>query len=505
MSRAAAGLSAIFPAPRFIRRRSSRRVKLKYGIPLFTGESVVCTADRWAIRPLLVALKIKSSTVKGLHDRPLKSRRAEIIVGGPQDGPELRALFQRLKAKLPQGKLGQEGYLLSVDSDGLKICAEAPSGVYYAVQTLLQLLRSTSTGATTPAVEIADVPAYPFRGIYMSTCGPENLLNLKKFIRKVLPFHKVNTMVLGLGYHFLFRSHPEIQEDSAFTREQVRMLVDLCRKNNIKLIPLLNCLGHQSWRTARIGALLRAYPEFNETPGKQDLKYCYSWCPSNKRVYAVVYDLLDELIEAFDTDAIHLGMDEVFEFGECPRCRGKTNAELFAKAVNDLYAHVTGRRKVRMMIWGDRLIDGRKTPYNDMNGARNGTHTAMRKIPKDIFLCDWHYHLHESYPSAPRFDRAGFDYVSCSYKKPDAVDAFMAYAAKYGGRHYLGHLDTNWEDTTKMLRCLLSGKTGVLGEADAFRRGMELAWRGAHKIRAPKPPKEKAARAKAVPTDGELY
>ena len=109
---------------------------------------------------------------------------------------------------------------------------------------------------------------------------------------------------------------------------------------------MYNCLGHQSWK-AHAGALLRAHPEFNEAPDldatAEDF-YCMSWCPNHPDLPTVVFSLFDELIEAFEARAFHVGMDEVFVLGHCPRCQGKSKADLFAQAVGDPHAHLVGTR-----------------------------------------------------------------------------------------------------------------------------------------------------------------
>src|ERR1051325_10260957 len=74
----------------------------------------------------------------------------------------------------------------------------------------------------------------------------------------------------------------------------------------------------------------------------------------------------DELADAFDANAFHAGMDEVFIIGSefCPRCKGKDPAKLFAKAVNDLQTHIVDERKLQMLIWGDRLLDAKALDYS---------------------------------------------------------------------------------------------------------------------------------------------
>src|SRR5260370_1264356 len=82
--------------------------------------------------------------------------------------------------------------------------------------------------------------------------------------------------------------------------------------------------------------------------------YCRSWCPLHPKVNEIVFPLLDEIIDAFQADAFHVGMDEVFLIGsdDCPRCKGKDPAELFAKAVNDLHDHLVRGKKLTMLMWG---------------------------------------------------------------------------------------------------------------------------------------------------------
>lgn len=111
--------------------------------------------------------------------------------------------------------------------------------------------------------------------------------------------------------------------------------------NHIKIIPLIDLLGHQSWDT-HPGNLLKTHPEFDETPWvkfpekykwpNEDRLYCKSYCPLHPGVHDVVFPLVDEVCDAFEAEAFHAGMDEVFYIGEdkCPRCGGKDKSELFA-------------------------------------------------------------------------------------------------------------------------------------------------------------------------------
>lgn len=473
----------VVPTPRHMSVGVGAGFSLGSGLPVLLGKVVAGAA--WCVEPLLKEPAHGASILGPLSAEAEKLPAVCALIGTPADHPELEALHRDLAPRLPPGGLGSEGYVLRTSPRGLRIVAATPAGAFYGVQTFLQLVRE---GAV-PPVSIADAPAKPFRGIHIGGGRPADLALIKRLISEEMPRQKANVLVYAVGYRFEFKSHPEVKEDTMITAEQARELARLARRNNVRLIPLVNCFGHQSWLMGRIHGLLRAYPELNETPGKQS-KYCYSWCPLHPKVYEIVLPLLDEIIDAFEADAVHLGLDEVLELGECERCKGKSNAELFATGVNRLYDHVVGKRKVQMLMWGDRLVDGEKTPYNPMNGSRNGTHPAIEKVAKDIFICDWHYHLHETYPSVDQFKSAGFDFVSCSWWKPEPVDAFIRYATKHGGDRYKGHLATNWNPPYYVLGAMFGQEPEGAKPADyaeykhreavaAFRRGMELSWHGA--------------------------
>jgi hypothetical protein len=153
------------------------------------------------------------------------------------------------------------------------------------------------------------------------------------------------------------------------------------------------------------------------------------------------------LITAFEADALHVGMDEVFLIGEdaCARCKGKDKGELLAKAVNDYHKHIVGKHHIEMLMWGDRLIDSSKLKFGKWEGSENGTAGAIHRIPKDIIICDWHYEKRPAYESVPMFLEQGFRVWPASWKKPEAAKAFVDYTQTLP-RHsrMLGHLNTTW-------------------------------------------------------------
>lgn len=301
----------------------------------------------------------------------------------------------------------------------------------------------TASGADPPASR----PTRPWLGVHVMLNGDQQADALIEEL-PALSEQGINTLVIEVNYAFEFTSHPELRGGGFLTRTRARRLGDACRKHGIRPIPQLNCLGHQSW-SRNTAPLLTKYPQFDETPGQypenKDI-YCRSWCPLHPEVNAMVFALMDELIDAFAADAFHVGLDEVFLIASehCERCRGKDPAELFARAINDYHAHLVGKRKVEMLMWGDRLLDARKTGYGKWEAADNGTQAAIDRIPKDIVICDWHYGKRESYPSIPLFIEKGFRVWPSGWDKVDATEALVADALRHRGPRMLGHLCTVW-------------------------------------------------------------
>jgi hypothetical protein len=159
--------------------------------------------------------------------------------------------------------------------------------------------------------------------------------------------------------------------------------------------------------------------------------------------------LIDELTDAFQADAFHVGMDEVFFVADehCPRCHGEDPAKLFAGAVNDLHAHIVGERKLTMLMWADRLLDAQTMHYGKWESAINGTAPAVDLIPKDIIMCDWHYRAQTNYPSMPFLLNKGFRVWPSGFQPTEAAKTFSEFSLKERREdpRIIGYLATTWK------------------------------------------------------------
>jgi hypothetical protein len=301
-----------------------------------------------------------------------------------------------------------------------------------------------------------------WRAVHLMDPGRDGLPLLKRAIEEKLVPWGVNAVILEINYNFDFKSHPDLRgnEATAWRVQDARELAELCRKHGVRLVPMFNCLGHQSWARNTF-ALLTKHPDFDESPAiakdNQGI-YCRSWCPLNPDVNKVVFDLIDELSDAFGGDALHVGMDEVFIIGDasCPRCKGKDTAELFAKAVNDLHEHITGKRKLTMMMWADRLLDDKKLGYGKWESSANGTAGAIDHISKDIIMCDWHYETRKNgYPSVAYLQEKGFGVLPSSWHNKEAALAMLREARSKATPRLLGHLCTTWTSAQRVCQAIL--------------------------------------------------
>lgn len=299
------------------------------------------------------------------------------------------------------------------------------------------------------------------KGIVLTAPLTKDVETVAEFIDKKLAPAGINLIVMQVRYRYKFESHPECTGFDPLDKKDVGLLLDVCKKNGMRLIPKMNLLGHQSGRHAgphdgilhgypgdephvRDG-LLSAYPEFDETPEIPDaeIPYCRHLCLTNPKLYDILFPMTDELIGVFEADGIHVGCDEALQIGLCPSCRKKSNADLYAGHINKLHEHLSANGK-KMYIWGDRLLSDEKTGYGMYESADNGTESAIDKISKDIIICDWHYENMPEYKSVDIFAEKGFKILLSPWKDVGNAKKFIEYAVAHDVGNIEGTLATTW-------------------------------------------------------------
>ena len=306
----------------------------------------------------------------------------------------------------------QNGYRLSVAPGCAVITASDCRGFVIGAESFLKLLRDGSF----PVCEVEDAPMASFRGVHIYLPAEDQFAFAKRLIKYLISPVGYNYVILEFAGGMRFDSHPEISEAFAnanrkakagewppfphggvaggcpVEKEQVRDFVVYIRRFGIEVIPEIQSLSHVQFMTA-------AHPEIAERPedapvySETDARladvppsdfYPHSFCPSNPKSYEILFDLADEIIDVVQpTEYVHMGHDEVYQIGICPRCKKRDPAELYAEDVNKIHDYLA-KRGLKMMIWSDMLqpCSAYKTP------------PAIHRIPKDIVFMDfiWYFH-----------------------------------------------------------------------------------------------------------------
>lgn len=278
---------------------------------------------------------------------------------------------------------------------------------------LASLRRAALTGFLVcgGAAGAAETTNEAWRGVHLWLDNEPDAQTLVKTL-PALAAAGANTVVVEVNYSFEFEAHPELRNPRFIRRATAQALAAAARNCGVRLIPEFNCLGHQT-SGGHLSPLLRLHPEFNETPSLSLTNpnvYCLEWCPRAPGLNEIIFSLIDELAGAFDAEDFHVGMDEVYLCGaaECPRCRGVSAAELYAAQVNALHAHIVGEKKLRMLMWADRVIGPKFQGHSRFDTPRNDLSAALSRIPRDIVMCDWHYEWKTNYPSIELLAAHGF-------------------------------------------------------------------------------------------------
>lgn len=256
-----------------------------------------------------------------------------------------KAQQQLLKQK--NIKLKNEGYYLEVCNEYVLLLAQQEKGLYYGIQTLLQLTKPDNQKISIPGVEITDFPSLKMRAIYLHKIG--NIEKTKKVI-KALSAIKFNYVFIDLSSTIKYNNVSFSRSvRKAFSRKQMLELAEFARKHYISICPYYQFFSHVNWIAAE-----PKYRSLLENP--KQLNWMSSWCPSNQGTYRLAFSMLDDAIDIFKPEYIHIAHDEI-EFttlGSCPKCKTSDRETLVANSVNKLVDYLKSKN-VKTVVWSDFL------------------------------------------------------------------------------------------------------------------------------------------------------
>lgn len=286
-----------------------------------------------------------------------------------------------------------ESYQLSIKPNSVTVTG-SEAGLFYGLQSIKQLISPYETGSIKlPVAEIIDKPRFEYRGAMLDVARYFfSVEEVKRFI-DLMAFYKLNTFHWHLtedaGWRIEIKKYPLLTQIGAwrrgtqsnhdpasfdrlphggfYTQEQIKDVVEYAQQKNITIIPEFDMPGHTL-------TVLAAYPEVSCTGGP--FKVLEQWgiqedilCAGNEHTYKMVEDILDEILELFPSEIIHIGGDEAPKerWKACHKCQAKMEEQnlqnedelqsYFIKRVST-YLQSKGRRALG---W-DEIMDGGLAP-----------------------------------------------------------------------------------------------------------------------------------------------
>lgn len=350
-----------------------------------------------------------------------------------QESPPERAIQLAILTAGTPADLGPEGYTLRIDSSGIRAFAQTSHGLFYAVQTLRQMLASapkTGDGVLAlPAVSIVDKPRYGWRGMHLDVCRH---FMPKEFVKKyldLLAYHKFNVFHWHLtddqGWRIEIKKYPKLTEVAAwrnrdgeryggfYTQEDIREIVAYAADRFITVVPEIEMPGHSQ-------AALAAYPELSCTGGPHDVQTKWGifkdvFCAGNDETFAFLEGVLAEVIGLFPSEFIHVGGDECPKdrWKACPKCQARIKAEGLADEA-ELQSYFVRRVSKfltahnRRLVGWDEILEGGLAPSATVmswRGTKGGI-AAARQGHDAIMTPHTYCYLDYSFSSKPEHQGA---------------------------------------------------------------------------------------------------
>lgn len=338
--------------------------------------------------------------------------------------------------------LGSEGYRLQVKPSGIVLTAQAPAGIFYGVQTLLQMLPPEIKGKEVlpgnkkwmiPCADITDRPRFGWRGVMLDVSRHWfTKEEVKKLIDEIAEY-KLNVFHWHLtddqGWRIEIKSLPKLTEIGAwraprvgqwwhrerqqpgekatyggfYTQEDIKEVLEYAAQRYVRVIPEIDVPGHSL-------ATLVSYPELAcmEAPAIVNVGNKFygedenTLCVGKEETFEFMDKVLTEVAALFPDEYVHIGGDECYKgfWHKCPRCQARMRAEGL-KNENELQSYFIHRMeallkaKGKKLIGWDEIIDGGLAPEATVMSWRGmaGGIRAARANHHVVMTPDTHCYL----------------------------------------------------------------------------------------------------------------
>ncbi len=289
----------------------------------------------------------------------------------------------------------KEAYSITVNKKQIIINGAGPAGLFYGVQSLLQLIYPSQVNGSEvriPSMEIYDAPNFAWRGMHLDVCRHFFPVSFIKTMIDMLALHKMNILHWHLtddqGWRIEIKKYPKLtaiggfrdetmkghypEDENKFdgiryggfyTQDEIKEVVNYAKTRYVTIVPEIEMPGHSV-------AALSAYPEFSCTGGP--FKVYTRWgisedvfCPGKDETFKFLEYILDEVIDLFPGPYIHVGGDECpkTRWKACPYCQKRIKDEGL-KDETALQSYFVGRiesylsSKGKTLIGWDEIADG---------------------------------------------------------------------------------------------------------------------------------------------------
>ena len=319
--------------------------------------------------------------------------------------------------------LRAEAYSLDIGQGRVAVTGGSPSGLFYGLQSLRQLI--SQYGMRLPAVHVEDEPCFAYRGAMLDCCRHFFTVDEIKTFIDILALHKLNRFHWHLtddqGWRIEIKKYPKLTEVGSvrsrtligrdpggeydenckfdetpyggyYTQDEIRDIVDYAAKRFITVIPEIEFPGHA------VGALA-SYPWLGCTGEQYEVRQTWDiddrvFCIGKETTFEFIEGVLEEVVGLFPSEYIHIGGDEcpTVMWEKCPHCKARMKAEglrrprqlqNYATARVEKFLNARGRR----LIGWDEILEGDVTPTatimswrgakGGIEAARQGNHAIM--------------------------------------------------------------------------------------------------------------------------------
>ncbi|MCE9050922.1 beta-N-acetylhexosaminidase [Bacteroides fragilis] len=381
-----------------------------------------------------------------------------------------------------------EGYKLQITPEKVLLTGGSEAGVFYGIQTIhkaLPILKDGKVAAALPAGTVTDFPRFRYQGFMIDVGRHFFPVSYLKQMIDLMALHNINYFHWHLtedqGWRIEIKKYPKLTEigskrDSTiidwetkkfdgkphsgfYTQDEAREIVRYAADRFITVVPEIDLPGHTT-------AALASYPELGCTGGPYKVLCSFGvfpdvLCAGNDQTLQFTKDVLDEIMDIFPSEYIHIGGDECpkSRWEKCPKCQAKIK-ELGIKALpkhskeNQLQTYFMSELEKeinahgRRMLGWDEVLEGGLTPNSTImswRGIQGGIEAARQH--HDVIMTP----IQRLYFSNPRINKmTGFEWMNRVYNF-EPVPAELTDAEKKFVIGTQGCIWTEWTaDSTKM-------------------------------------------------------